>query len=72
MINKWINDWIIRLWRQNKLNPNTKKVASFMSLYKFKQRLNYKCSYMRKGYSEVNEAYTSKTCSNCAANEAKL
>lgn len=37
-----------------------------MILYIFKQRLIYKCTQYKIGYKEVNEAYTSKFCSNCA------
>ena len=36
-----------------------------MSLYKFKQRLQYKCLCKNIGYKEINEAYTTKTCTRC-------
>jgi transposase len=37
-----------------------------MSLFKFKQRLQYKCFRNNIGYTEVDEAYTSKTCTGCS------
>lgn len=37
-----------------------------MRLYTFKKRLIYKCTQYKIGYKEINEAYTSKMCSNCA------
>ena len=49
----------------NQLHKNTKRVAMLMSLYRFRQRLEYKCLFMKKGYALINEAYTSKTCTNC-------
>ena len=36
-----------------------------MSLYKFKERLKYKCSINNTSYMEIDESYTSKTCSKC-------
>jgi len=47
------------------LNNNTKRVGSMMSLYKFKERLKYKCSINNTSYMEIDESYTSKTCSKC-------
>ena len=47
------------------LNSNTKRVGLLMSLYKFKERLKYKCSINNTSYVEIDESYTSKTCSNC-------
>ena len=37
-----------------------------MRLFEFKQRLKYKCDVHRKKYEEIDEAYTSKTCTNCS------
>jgi len=47
------------------LSKMTKRVAMKMSFYKFTQRLKYMCE--RKGITLqiVDEAYTSKLCSNC-------
>jgi putative transposase len=48
------------------LRKSTKRIALLMRLCKFRQRLSYKCSFMKKGYLLINEAYTSKTCTNCS------
>ena len=47
------------------LNSNTKRIGLLMSLYKFKERLKYKCSINNTSYMEIDESYTSKTCSKC-------
>ena len=47
------------------LNSNTKRIGLLMSLYKFKERLKYKCSVNNTSYMEIDENYTSKTCSKC-------
>jgi putative transposase len=33
--------------------------------YKFRERLKYKCNINNINYYDINEAYTSKTCTNC-------
>ncbi len=55
----------------NNLNSKTKRLAQLMKLYTFKQRLKYKCSHLNIGYTEVDEAYTSKTCSLCGFENEK-
>lgn len=57
---------IIKKKLNNELDANNKIVAQFMGLYKFKQRLKYKCLSKGIGYKEIDEAYTTMTCSNCA------
>lgn len=47
------------------LNGYIKRTASLMRLYEFKQRLCFKCKQLNIGYKEVDEAYTSKTCTKC-------
>lgn len=47
------------------LNKMTKRIGLRMKLYEFKQRLKYKCSISKTNYGEIDEAYTSKTCSSC-------
>lgn len=47
------------------LSNMTKRVGSFLSFYKFKQRLQYKCNIKGCKYSEVNERWTSALCSCC-------
>ena len=44
----------------------TKRIGLHMSLFKFKERLQYKCNVKNNNYIEVNERYTSKMCSNCS------
>jgi len=56
----------------NKLHPMTKRIAMLMKLYVFKQRLQYKCKLNKIGYKEIDEAYTSKCCSNCGLLNNKL
>jgi transposase len=47
------------------LNAINKRLIQSISLYKFKEKLRQKCDLYNKKYGEINEAYTSKTCSNC-------
>ncbi len=47
------------------IDKMTKRIGSRMRLYVFKERLKYKCSIKGTKYLEVNEAYTSKLCSQC-------
>ena len=47
------------------LNSMTKRIAGMFSLYQFKKRLKYKCVVNNVKFKEVDEAYTSKCCSNC-------
>lgn len=51
---------------EKELAPMTKRIANIYSLFQFKQKLKYKCKYLNISYKEVDEAYTSKTCSRCA------
>ena len=44
-----------------------KRVIPQIKLYKFKQRLEYKCKERRVNYKEIDEYYTSKLCSVCAS-----
>lgn len=50
---------------KNNLDKMTKRIGLSMKLYQFKQRLSYKCEQRKIGYAEIDEAYTSKTCTNC-------
>lgn len=56
---------IIKNSPKNNLTSYVKRVASLMKLFTFKQRLEYKCTRRKIGYMEVDEAYTSKTCTKC-------
>jgi len=58
--------------RDGVLEKMTKKIGLSMRFYEFKQRLKYKCELHNIKYLEVNESYTSKTCSNCGNVDNKL
>jgi len=47
------------------MNKMVKRVGNSLSLYKFKQKLQYKCLLKNVKYKEVDESHTSKLCSNC-------
>ena len=48
------------------LNKMTKRIGMALSFYTYKLRLKYKCYVNNCIYTEVNEKYTSKMCSNCS------
>ena len=50
---------------RSNLKAITKRLASFIKLYVFRERLKYKCGVHCVKYRDVNEMYTSKTCSLC-------
>jgi IS605 OrfB family transposase len=47
------------------LQAKDKRIMYALSFYVFRQRLEYKCKSKTINYKEVNESYTSKTCSKC-------
>lgn len=49
----------------NYLEKKIKRIGLHMRLFIFKERLQYKCDVNKKKYKEIDEAYTSKTCSSC-------
>ena len=49
----------------NSICPMSKRVLQRMKIYVFKNRLKSRCEGQRIKYEEVNEYYTSKTCSVC-------
>ena len=51
---------------KTQLDKRTKRVALLMKLFVFKQRLQFKCVQNKLGYKEIDEAYTSKTCTGCS------
>jgi len=52
--------------RSKKLNKGVKRDMMNFSFYKFKQRLEHKCSLLKHcNVTIVNEAYTSQTCGYC-------
>lgn len=50
---------------KSNLDTYTKQIGLLMRLYKYKQRLEFKCTQRKIGYMEIDESYTSKTCTNC-------
>jgi putative transposase len=56
---------IVKNRANNVLDRITKRLALLMGLSKFKQRLAYKCTIRKVGCGEVDEAYTTKTCTKC-------
>jgi len=50
----------------------SKRVGSMMKHFQFRQRLIFKCKSKRINCIEVNERYTSKTCSRCGEYKANL
>lgn len=49
-----------------------KMIAYKFKFYQFKQRLIYKCQTKGNIYKEVDESYTSKTCSVCGSYDKDL
>lgn len=49
----------------NNLHLMTKRVATSLCLFKFKQRLENKCLAQKINYKEIDESYTTKICSRC-------
>ena len=43
----------------------SKRIINVYNLYKFRERLEYKCDMTSTKYNCVDERYTSKMCSNC-------
>jgi IS605 OrfB family transposase len=52
--------------KTSKLIKMTKRIGMALSFYTYRQRLKYKCNINNCIYSEVNEKFTSKMCSNCS------
>ena len=54
------------------LNKMTKRIILKLRYYNFLQRLTYKCKVYNKNLYVIDEAYTSKVCSNCCNENVKL
>jgi transposase len=54
------------------ISDMSKRVGLMMKHYQFRQRLIFKCKSKRISCIEVNERYTSKTCSKCGEYKADL
>jgi len=51
--------------KNNSLDKMSKRIVNTYNLYKFRERLKYKCYITSTKYKCVDERYTSKMCSNC-------
>lgn len=47
------------------LCPIQKQLITLLSHYTFRERLKYKCGTKKVNYLEIDESYTTKTCSKC-------
>ena len=57
---------------EGKINEMVKRVGNMMSLFKFKEKLKYRCKYTNTTYMEINESYTSKCCCRCGNYKKEL
>jgi len=60
-----IGDLSTKTMGERNMDNMTKRVANMLNLFKFKEKLKYKCSYTETKYKLENESYTSKCCSSC-------
>lgn len=51
--------------KNGNLNKMTKRIALALRLYKFRERMKYKCYCKNVEYGGIDEWMTSKMCSNC-------
>ena len=51
--------------KKSVLKNQSKRIGYHLSFYKFRERLKYKCDIKNCKYLEVDESYTSRTCSCC-------
>jgi IS605 OrfB family transposase len=51
--------------KKSNLQDVSKRMCYALSFNKFRQRLNHKCNQRGNNYYNINERYTSKTCSFC-------
>jgi transposase len=58
--------------KNDNLTDMTKRVGTMLRHYEFRQRLKFKCEEKRVYYKEVDERYTSKTCSVCGGYKEDL
>jgi putative transposase len=43
----------------------TKRIGNMLRMFELKEKMKYKCKMTNTNYKEIEEAYTSKTCSCC-------
>jgi IS605 OrfB family transposase len=51
--------------KKNKLNRNSKNDFSFLSMFKFKKRLEEKCLDNGNDFLFIDESFTTRTCTKC-------
>jgi putative transposase len=56
----------------SKLSKTIKLLPLRTNMFKFRQRLEYKCDSKEVNYNMIDERYTSKMCSNCGTIDGKL
>jgi len=54
------------------LNSMVKRIGLSMRFYEFKEKLKNKCFLRNVNYKEIDESYTSRTCSSCGCINNKL
>jgi len=54
------------------MTSNMKELSYKLRFYEFRQRLKYKCEAKGVNYKIINEAYTSKVCTNCGSYKKEL
>ena len=64
MIGKLSTSDIIRN-DKSKLSKLKKRLILFLEHFNFREKLKYKCNIHKINYLEIDEYYTSKTCSKC-------
>lgn len=57
---------------KSNINKMTKRLSYALSFYRFRQRLEYKSNQENVCLKVIDEAYTSKTCSNCGSYKENL
>lgn len=63
IIGKWSTKKCSR--KGSKIQAKTKRIMSYLSFYKFMQKLEYKCKIERVNLHQVQEEYTTQMCSKC-------
>lgn len=54
------------------LDPTFKRISGMLSIFKFRERLKFKCNEYNIPYVLADESYTSKTCSKCASVNSEI
>ena len=57
---------------QSELKKVDKRVLAYLSLFRFRERLKYKCQQKGVKYVLIDESYTTKVCSECCHYSDKM